>query len=376
MPKYKLLYFVSEDDYFLSHKVDQARSILKKNFEVLIVCNFSNHEKKIKSMGFKTQNINLNRKSINPFKELICLLELVLIVFKFKPNLIQSTALKPILYTSIISFFFRRPKLVLCIVGLGYLFINKTFSSRIIKSLYLFLIKFFLRKKGVRFVFQNANDKKIITNNKVCKNHKTSLIPGSGVDMKKFIKAKINKPYDLIFHSRILYDKGFLELIEAIKLVKKKNSLQVLVLGSTDCKNRSSIDINKLKEWERQKLIIWKRRRKNVIPFLQKSKIAVLPSYREGLPKSLLEAASCELPLIAANVVGCRDICLNKYNGILVPVKNSIILSKAISKLIKNAKLRRLYGRNGRVLVKKKFSQDIICKEFLKIYYTDLQNNP
>ncbi len=372
MPKYKLLYFVSEDDYFLSHKVDQARSILKKNFEVLIVCNFSNHEKKIRSMGFKTQNINLNRKSINPFKELICLFKLVLIVFKFKPNLIQSIALKPILYTSIISILFRKPKLVLCIVGLGYLFINKTFYARIIKSLYLFLIKLFLRKKGVRFVFQNANDRKIIKNYKVCKNHKTSLIPGSGVDIKKFIKAKKNKSYDLIFHSRILYDKGFLELIEAIKIIKKKNTLKVLILGSTDYKNRSSVDINKLKKWENENLIIWKKKKNNVIPFLQKSKIAILPSYREGLPKSLLEAACCELPLIATDVVGCRDICLNNYNGILVPVKNAIALSKAINRLMKNEKLRRLYGKNGRILVKKKFSQDIICKEFLKIYYTDL----
>ncbi len=117
-----------------------------------------------------------------------------------------------------------------------------------------------------------------------------------------------------------------------------------------------------------KKICLWKNKVDNVIPYLQKSKISVLPSYREGLPKSLLEAASCKLPLVATNVPGCRDICKNNFNGILVPKKDSKFLSKAIEKLLKNKALMSKYGENGRKLVKQQFSLKIISHQFMKIY--------
>ena len=191
---------------------------------------------------------------------------------------------------------------------------------------------------------------------------------GSGVDIKKFRKIKVKKIYDLIFHSRILYDKGFMELINALKILKEKRNVTLLVLGSPDKSNRSSIEEEKLEQWQNEKLIVWKKKRNNVIPFLQKSKIAILPSYREGLPKALLEAASCELPIISTNVVGCREICVNNLNGISVPVKDSVSLSNAIEKILSNPRLSDYYGDNGRKLIKNKFSNTIVQKQFLKIY--------
>ncbi len=368
MKKYKLLYFVSEDQYFFTHKKDQAISALKNNFDVLVICKFTNLEKKIRSLGFKTKNLNFNRGSINPFAEVIRIVQFAFIILKFKPDIIQSIALKPILYTSIISLFFRKTKFILCIVGLGYLFIDKKKTTKIIKSAYLFLISFFLLRKNTIFVFQNQEDKRQIENFGLTKKTKYSIIRGSGVDTKKFVKKNIEKKYDLIFHSRILNDKGFLELVDAIKYIKKKKSLNVLVLGDPDEKNRSFIKIKKLKEWQDEKLFTWKKKQQNVLPFLQISKLAVLPSYREGLPKTLLEAASSELPIVASNVPGCKEICIHKYNGLLVPPKNSILLAKAIEKILSNPSLAKKYGKNGRKLVLKSFSTDLINKEFLTLY--------
>ena len=130
MKKYKLLYFVSEDQYFFTHKKDQAISALKNNFDVLVICKYTNLEKKIRSLGFKTKNLNFNRGSINPFAEVIRIVQFAFIILKFKPDIIQSIALKPILYTSIISLFFRKTKFILCIVGLGYLFIDKKITTK------------------------------------------------------------------------------------------------------------------------------------------------------------------------------------------------------------------------------------------------------
>ncbi len=368
MKKYKLLYFVSEDEYFLSHKIDQARSVLKSNYEILVVSKFHKNEKKIQKLGFKTRNLDFNRKSINPFNEIIRFLHFCVIIFSYKPDLIQSFALKPILYSALISKFVRKTKIIMCVVGLGYLFINKKTKTKVIKKIYLTLLRFFLRKKDIVFVFQNNDDKKEFIKNKITGSSKIKIVKGSGIDIRRFKKKKVKKIYDLIFHSRILYDKGFLELIEAIKSLKNKRKISVLVLGSPDQSNRSSIKTYKLRKWEKERLIIWKQKKTNVIPYLQRSKIAILPSYREGLPKSLLEAASCELPIISTNVVGCREICLNNFNGLLVPPKDSISISVAIEKILSNPKLSNFYGKNGRELIKEKFSNTIIQRQFLKIY--------
>ena len=368
MKKYKLLYFVSEDEYFLSHKVDQASSALSNNYEILLVSNFINNEKKIQKLGFKTKNLNFDRKSINPFSELICFIRFCIIIFTYKPDLIQSIALKPILYSTLVSKFLKDTKIILCVVGLGYLFINKNLITKFIRATYIFLVKNFLRKRNTVFIFQNKDDKKVFEEKKIIKNSKTHIIMGSGVDIKKFRKIKVKKIYDLIFHSRILYDKGFMELINALKILKEKRNVTLLVLGSPDKSNRSSIEEEKLEQWQNEKLIVWKKKRNNVIPFLQKSKIAILPSYREGLPKALLEAASCELPIISTNVVGCREICVNNLNGISVPVKDSVSLSNAIEKILSNPRLSDYYGDNGRKLIKNKFSNTIVQKQFLKIY--------
>ncbi len=368
MRKYKLLYFVSEDEYFLSHKIDQACSALKNNFEVLVVCNFTDKEKIIQSYGFKTKHIEINRGSINPLRELFSIIQLFLIIIKFKPDLIQSVALKPILYTSIISKIFRKQKMIFCVVGLGYVFISKKLSSKILKFSYVSLINIFLKKMKVLFIFQNKEDKLIFKNNKITKFAKTTVIYGSGVDTDLFKSKKTKKIYDIIFHSRILYDKGILELINAVREIRKKKKISVLILGNPDIQNRASVKVSLLEQWQNEKLIIWKGKKKNVLPYLQRSKIAVLPSYREGLPKNLLEAASCELPIITTDVVGCKEICRNNFNGQLVPARNYIHLSKAIKKILKNPKLSNFYGKNGRKLVIEKFSTKIIIKKFLKVY--------
>ena len=133
--------------------------------------------------------------------------------------------------------------------------------------------------------------------------------------MKNFAK-KVKKIYDIIFHSRLLYDKGFNEIVQALKILREKNIPKILILGDPDESNRSSVDKSIITNGSK---CFWINKVDNVIPYLQKSKISILPSYREGLPKSLLEAASCKLPLVATDVPGCREICKNNFNGILVP---------------------------------------------------------
>ncbi len=368
--KYKLLYFISEDEYFISHKIEQVREVLKKNIEVLVVSKFSTKEKQILDAGFKTKNLNFDRKSLNPLKELYYIFKLILIIFKFKPNIIQANALKPILYVSLISnLLSKKIKIIFCVVGLGYLFIKKNKMNFFIRTIYLFLLKLTLRKKNSTFVFQNNDDRKFFLEKNLLQNIDCKIIKGSGINVNKFKSKKIRKVYDLIFHSRLLYDKGFIEIKKALEFLRRKKIYpKMLVLGDPDPSNRSSVDKAVIISMVENKVCDWINKVDNVIPYLQKSKISILPSYREGLPKSLLEAASCELPLIATDVPGCREICKDDFNGILIPKKNSRLLSDAIEKLLKNKSLITTYGQNGRRLVKEKFSLQIVSNQFLKIY--------
>ena len=369
MKKYKLLYFVSEDEYFITHKINQAKTALKFFDEIKIMCKFSKYSRKIELSGFKTINFNLSRKSINPILNFISLIKFFSITTKYKPDVIQCFALKPILYSIIINFFLKRDiKILCCVVGMGYLIINKNLFARVYKSIYFFLLKIFINKK-VFFVFQNSDDYSLFRRKKIISKNNSSLIRGSGVCTKKFKSNNQKKIYDLIFHSRIIKDKGVFEIIDAIKILRNQNVFfKTLFLGDIDNANRSFITEKQVNFWVKEKLIIWKRKTNNVLPYLQKSKISILPSYREGLPKSLLEAASCKLPIISTDVPGCREVCINNFNGFLVQPKNSGSLSKSIQKLLFNSNLMKKFGRNSREIVTKNFSDQIISNEFLKLY--------
>ncbi len=369
MKKCKLLYFISEDEYFLTHKLSQALEAKKNNFDVSIVTKFSNFDKKIKSYGFKTYELNFNRKSLNFFSNLLTLIFFLKIIFKEKPDIIQCIALKPILFASLISRLFTKTSFIFCVVGLGYLFLSKRKLDKIIKFIYLTLLKVFISKKNSFFVFQNKDDLKYFLNNSILKNIRYQIISGSGVDNKKFRQKNKKKVYDLILHSRLLIHKGIYELINALKDLKKKGlNIKLLILGNPDPHNLASIKDREIIKWQSKGLIIWKKKVTNVLPYLQKSRISILPSYREGLPKSLLEAASCGLPIIATDVPGCREICIENYNGLLVPARSSSHLSSAIERILYDYKIQKKFGNNSIQLVEKKFSDEIISKEFLKLY--------
>jgi len=369
MKKYKLLYFVSEDEYFITHKINQAKTAFKFFDEIKIICKFSNFSRSIKLSGFKTTNFNFNRKSINPILNLRSLSKFFSIATQYNPDVIQCFALKPILYSLIINFFIKKDiKIICCVVGMGYLIINKNLFARTYKFIFFLLLKMFINK-NVFFVFQNADDYSLFRNKQLITKNNSNLIRGSGVCTKRFKSNNQKKIYDLIFHSRIIKDKGVFEIIDAIKILRKQNVFfKTLFLGSLDKENRSFISEEQVNFWVKQKLIIWKKKTNNVLPYLQKSKISILPSYREGLPKSLLEAASCNLPIISCDVPGCREICIDNFNGFLVRPKDPESLSKSIKKLLYNPNLMRKFGKNSREIVTKSFSDQIISSEFLKLY--------
>ncbi|PPR42890.1 MAG: N,N'-diacetylbacillosaminyl-diphospho-undecaprenol alpha-1,3-N-acetylgalactosaminyltransferase [Alphaproteobacteria bacterium MarineAlpha8_Bin1] len=374
MKKFKLLYFVSEDEYFVTHKLAQALEAKKKNFNVVVLTKLNKFKKKIESLGIKTLNFNLDRKSINPISNFFLIIQFYNIIRKEKPDIIQSNALKPILYSALISRFFKNISFIYCVVGLGFLFLKKNLSNSLIRKIYFFLLKKFIKKEKSIFIFQNKDDLEFFKIQKIINGISHKIISGSGVNNKKFRKKKMTKTYDLILHSRILEHKGIYELVNAVIHLKKEGlNIKFLLLGNPDLNNRASIPRKKILKWQSDKILTWKKKVINVIPYLHKSKISVLPSYREGFPRSLLEAASCGLPLISTNVPGCRDICINNFNGYLVSPKDYLSLAKAIKKLINNPIIQKKFSDNSINIVKEKFMDKIISSEFVSIYKSILK---
>ncbi|MBD74343.1 MAG: hypothetical protein CMM96_02470 [Rickettsiales bacterium] len=366
MRKYKLLYFVSEDKYFLTHKIDHILYAMKKNIEVLVICKKTLKKKNPLLNNVTIRYFDFDRKTLNPFKIILTIVRLYKIIKSYKPNIIHNTALKPILLGSAASLFFSNIYVINSIVGLGYIYINSNIKTKLLRILLNFPLKFFLSKKNFFTVFQNSDDETFFKLR--CKINKSFLIRGSGVDIKKFYPENKKKIYDLVYHSRMLKDKGIIELINVIRKIKIKKSLKVLFLGNPDTSNDASISLQTLENWQNEGLIIWKGFCEEVIGYLNQSKISILPSYREGFPKSLLEGASCGLPIIATDVPGCREICVNNLNGFLVKPKDEYTLQKSIISLLNNKKLLKKFGFNSRKLVKQNFNVDFISRDFVRLY--------
>ena len=366
MRKYKLLYFVSEDKYFLTHKIDHILYAMKQNIEILVICKKTLKKKNPLLNNITVKYFDFDRKTLNPFKIILNIVRLYKIIKSFKPNIIHNTALKPIILGSFASLFFSNIYVINSIVGLGYVYINFNIKTMLLRKLLNFPLKFFLSKKNFFTVFQNSDDEIFFKSR--CKINKSFLIRGSGVDIKKFYPGNKKKIYDLIYHSRMLKDKGIIELINVIRKIKKKKSLKVLFLGNPDISNDASISLQTLENWQNEGLIIWKGYCEEVIDYLNQSKICILPSYREGFPKSLLEGASCGLPIIATDVPGCREICVNNLNGFLVKPKDEYTLQKSIISLLNDKKLLKKFGFNSRKLVKQNFNVDFISRDFVCLY--------
>ncbi|MBL0942201.1 MAG: glycosyltransferase family 4 protein [Alphaproteobacteria bacterium] len=370
--KPKILYVITEDWYFCSHRLNLARAAQAQGFTVHLATNVHHHEDKIRSLGFNLHPLfQLKRSSLSPWREIKAIFELWRIYRKIKPDIVHHVALKPVLYGTLIARILRIKIIINALGGLGSLLISETPKMRRLQKVIFFLLKHLLNNKTQRLIVQNQADYTLWQSKAKLPATYLVLIPGSGVDIDHF-KPRQHKPNPLpliICATRMLWDKGIGELASAARILKQKQlKFQLLLCGSIDDQNPSAIDKSELIKWQKEELLEWIGHVEDIAPIYQTADIAVLPSYREGLPKTLLEAAACSLPIITTDVPGCRDIVHHQVNGLLVPAQNPHALSNALELLIKNQALRQLYGKAGRIRVEKEFADSLIINYTLALY--------
>lgn len=358
----KLLYVVAKSEYFLSHRLDLAKSAQQNGFNVAVASTpFKNPLNQISNYV-----IPFKRGGINLFQELKNLWQLFKVFRSFKPNLVHNVALKPVLYGAFLCRILGIPS-INSLNGFGYIFTSNHLKARLLKPFILLLLKLILNHNKATVIIQNSDDYKDCS--KILSKTHLQLIPGSGVDTKHFKPNpnKITSPIIFVLVARMLWSKGVGEYVSAATQIKKTYpDTRFLLVGNPDPENPESIPSTTLQNWHNSKIIEWLGYQDDIKNIYANSHIAVLPSYREGMPKSLLEAMASGLPIITTNTRGCRDLFHN--NGYLVPVKNVHILTKAMENIIKDISNLTNFSTLSRESAENIYNIKIINAQFLNIY--------
>jgi glycosyltransferase involved in cell wall biosynthesis len=368
--KPKILFFITEDWFFCSHFINRAIEAQRQGYEVTVVTHVQNHGNRIISCGFKLIPVELVRRGMNPLKELRLIGELIRI-FKFvKPDLVHNIALKPIFYGSIAAFIARVPFIINAPVGMGYVFSSEKRRAKFLRPLVLSVYRFLFSPAKVNVIFENPDDLQMMTSAGIVSCDRAILIRGAGVDLKLFSpQPEVEGRPVVILAARMLWDKGVGEFVEAARILKQDGvECRMALIGDPDTGNPASIEKQTLYDWHVEGIVEWWGHRENMAEVFALSNIVVLPSYREGLPKVLLEAASCGRPIVATDVPGCREIVHHNENGLLVPSHDSKSLAVAIKTLIENPKLRSSMGMRGREIVETEFSEEIVVRQTMACY--------
>lgn len=367
MPNRKICFFVTEDWYFCSHRLPLAVAAKNAGFDVTVITRVVNHGELIRDAGIRVIPFNLSRRSMNPLKELVAILRLCSIYRSERPDIVHHVAVKPVLYGSIAAQLIGIPHVINALAGLGWLFTSTSKRARLLQAIIRRAFYFLLSRSAV--IVQNDDDAAALRDMGVAQ-QRINLIRGSGVNTVDYapLPEGENVPI-VVLPARLLWDKGVGEFVEAAGQLKQRGVYARFVLvGEPDAENPASVSTQQLIAWQKDGVVECWGRREDMPQVLAQSHIVCLPSYREGLPKSLLEAASCGRPIVTTDVPGCREIVRDGDNGILVEVRNSMALADALEKLLADPELRQQMGRRGRERVMNEFSQEIIDVQILALY--------
>ncbi|MGH8579193.1 MAG: glycosyltransferase family 4 protein [Gammaproteobacteria bacterium] len=366
----KLLYFVTEDWYFCSHRLDLALAAQSAGFEVLVVTRVREHGQAIAACGLRLIPIELARHGANIFFELPVLYQLYQIYRAEKPDIVHHVALKPVLYGSIVGKAAGMPALVNAVTGLGYLFASRHWKARVLRGCVKSLLRRLIGKDKSIAILQNPDDVKLLFGAADDSNARVLIIRGSGVDLHQF--APMPEPTGtplIVLAGRMLWDKGVQEFVTAAKMLRQEGiAARFALVGASDVGSPSAVSERQLQTWQDDGVIEWWGSRDDMPEVFSQCHIVCLPSYREGVPKVLIEAAACARPIVTTDVPGCREIVRHEENGLLVPPKDAQRLAEALHRLIDDSTLRRRLGQRGRLVAEREFGLPKVISETLGVY--------
>lgn len=368
---HKILFLVTEDWYFCSHRLPLAREARRKGFDVVVATRVTSHGKQIEDEGFKLIPIRMARSGKNPLKELLSLLELVRIYKSERPDIVHLVALKPVVYGGIAARLAGVPRVVAAIAGLGYVFTSRQLKARLLRPVLSTLLRALLNRPNVKVILQNPDDRNLLVAAKVVDQERTVLIRGSGVDLAAFAPTpEYPDPPVVLLASRMLWDKGVEEFVNAAEILRRRGTeARFILVGDPDSGNPASVPEEQLRSWHKAGVVECWGRRSDMPEVLAQAHVVCLPSaYGEGVPKVLLEAAASGRPIVTTDTPGCREVVRQGENGLLVPVRSPVELADALQRLIENPELRQKMGARGREIAVNEFALGKVVSETINLY--------
>lgn len=367
----RLLYFVTEDWYFCSHRLPLAIAARDQGFDVAVATRVNRDGARIEAAGLRVIPLGLSRRGFNPFKEIEFIRELVEIYRREKPDVVHHVAVKPVLYGSLAARLGSVPAVVNALGGLGFIFSSETRLARALRPLTRIAFRLLLKAGRSLMIVQHADDRRLLVDNGMMDASRIRIIRGAGVNVDEFVPRPEPDGTPLVMlASRLLWDKGVGDFVEAARLLRQEGSQARFVLvGEGDPENPASIPEAQLRSWQEQGYIEWWGKRNDMAGVLSSAHVVCLPTvYGEGVPKVLQEAAACGRPIIATDVPGCREIVRSGVNGLLVPPRDTTALAEAIRCLIGASGLRQQMGLRGREIAETEFSVKSVIRETLSVY--------
>ncbi|NJB75739.1 glycosyltransferase [Thalassospira tepidiphila] len=363
----KTLIVCAEDWSFVSHRIVLGRAALVRGDDVVVACNTAAATEGLRKEGFRLVHVPIARGGLSPLKSLKTITALACLIRRENPDVIVNVAIQCVVLSSFAGILVGAKRSVNMVTGLGFLFVSDGAKTKILRQIVSLLLRFYALCPSIRVIVQNADDYALMKRLGY-KERCLALIRGSGVDISAFSPAgeKTSEPKSAIFVARMLWSKGLGELIEAARILKsRKRDYRLVLVGDVDPANPDSASKQDLQSWQSEGLVEWLGKRSDIGKLLRESDLAVLPSWREGLPKSLLEAAASGLAMVATDVPGCREIVRHGENGVLVPLRDSTALAGAIEELMEDDTRRKAYGKAARELVERDLCDSVIIAQTL-----------
>jgi glycosyltransferase involved in cell wall biosynthesis len=361
----RLLFVVNVDWFFLSHRLPIALEAMRQGYEVHIAVGMTDRLKEIQSHGLMVHTLSISRSKTGLGETVTVASEIWSVYKTVKPDVVHLVTIKPVLMGGILA-----PAVVAAVSGLGFVFLEKGLVAALRRKLVGLLYKASFGHRNLKVIFQNTQDKATLTRLANLPEAKTKLIRGSGVDISQFTASPLPHGTPVVMlAARLLADKGVREFVQAARLLKAAGTqARFCLVGTVDLHNPTSLTQSELDAYQKESVVELWGHRTDMAATLSAAHIVVLPSYREGLPKVLIEAAACGRAVVTTDVPGCRDAIEPGVTGVLVPAHDAPALSQAIAALLNDPSHCHTIGQAGRLLAEQAFDIRQVVAQHLRIY--------
>lgn len=366
----RLLVLVTEDWYFCLHWMHIAVAARAAGHHVTVATRVSAHGDRIREAGLDLVPIDLGRSGTNPLRDLVTMVRLTRLYRRLRPDVVQHIAVKPVLYGSVAARLAGVPAVVNTVAGLGYVFSSSELLARLLRPLVAFGYRLALAPRRHHLVVQNGDDLEFFVSHAGVDRRRAHVIRGVGVDIERFSPVAEPPGVPLVLlPARLLRDKGVAEFVAAACLLRERGvPARFAIAGDRDPQNPGSVPEQQVEAWSGEGAVEFLGWQSDMAAVLRAAHIVCLPSYREGLPTALTEAAACGRPIVTCDVQGCREVVRDGDNGLLVPARDPLALADALERLITDTALRALMGARGRARALAEFSTGRIVGETLALY--------